>query len=1646
MESTPVNWEALDALLIDFAKSENLIEDSSAPSSSPSPSPSPSSSSYHSRLVIRQIRRAVETGAIDAAVALLRLHAPSILTDHKILFRLHKQKFIELLRKGTAEDRDSAIECLRTALAPCALDAYPEAYEEFKHVLLAFIYDKDDKNSPVANEVVARKQRAVWLEYSVKRARAAASLPGCSEKRIRFGTWNIGTLTGKSMEIVDVMVRRKINFMCLQETKWTGEKAKELDNSGFKLWYTGKIRSRNGIGIIVDKEWKKDVVDVRRVGDRIIVLKLVVGQDTFNVISGYAPQVGLAEHFKVKFWEDLEGVLQDIPQGEKVFLGGDLNGHVGSVARGFEGVHGGFGLGEMNGEGKSILEFSEALDLSIANTWFKKREEHLITYKSGGTCSQIDFFLIRKSDRKYCLNCKVIPGESLTTQHRVLVMDVRIRDRAKRRSPLVAPRIKWWHLKGEKQGIFQQKIWEGWCGQSQGSANDMWNKMSQEIIKVAKETLGESRGFGPRGKESWWWNENVQSKVRVKKECFKEWSRCRNSETWDKYKIARNETKKAVSEARAQAFDGLYQALGTRDGERSIYRLAKGRERKTRDLDQVKCVKDEEGKVLVHEKDIKERWKAYFHNLFNDGYGYDSSSLDTREEDRNYKYYRRIQKQEVKEALKRMSNGKAVGPDNIPIEVWKTLGDRGLEWLTELFNEIMRSKRMPEEWRRSTGVKLMSHTMKLWERVIERRLRKETQVTENQFGFMPGRSTMEAIYLLRRVMEQYRMAQQDLHLIFIDLEKAYDRVPREILWKVLEKKGVRVAYIRAIQDMYDRVSTSVRTQGGESDDFPITIGLHQGSTLSPYLFTLILDVLTEQIQEIAPRCMFFADDIVLLGESREELNERLETWRRALETHGFRLSRSKSEYMECKFNKRRRVSNSEVKIGDHIIPQVTRFKYLGSVIQDDGEIEGDVNHRIQAGWMKWRKASGVLCDAKVPIKLKGKFYRTAVRPAILYGTECWAVKSQHENKVGVAEMRMLRWMCGKTRQDKIRNEAIRERVGVVPIVEKMVENRLRWFGHVERRPVDSVVRRVDQMERRQIIRGRGRPKKTIREVIKKNLEINGLDRSMWSEHRRLDLAGFMSSMLRAHLNAYDPIFSMALRYLISIHRVYCLRQGITSPISDLTERLLLEERDPPATPQDILYEVPPFDEVDIQALAHAVELTRQGAIDSLRFTKGDVFLAFQNELCRMRLDAPLLDQLVREYCVYRGIVDSASGKQPIPETVKFNPQDPGYCSSRDCSLELDCNASKHSDGETSVTNAQMDGSPENNTDVTSMRRIDFEVRYASELASIHEDCSTSGSQQHEDASVLQRSRLPGNGERSKRKRWRGRYDDNSYMPNASLEENSKQEHSISTIVSTISKEKQGSEKLSVHDISNVEDRYEILLGMKELASKGMAAEAVEEVNAIDPNFFAQNSVEFLKLVSSGDYNTALKVACTHLGPLAACDPALLKPLKETLLALLRPNEDALGNALPLHALAASLQVAVGRRLGVEEPQLMKIMRATLYTHNEWFKLQMCKDRFEGLLRLDSLKEANTPFLAPVSTSKSYADSCTNGSSQATVSSGTRMSEDGSSPTQASSRDVICDEGAILKVMEFLALPRADAIHLLAQYNGNAETVIQQIFP
>jgi len=126
------------------------------------------------------------------------------------------------------------------------------------------------------------------------------------------------------------------------------------------------------------------------------------------------------------------------------------------------------------------------------------------------------------------------------------------------------------------------------------------------------------------------------------------------------------------------------------------------------------------------------------------------------------------------------------------------------------FTVILKTATMPQEWRHSTiiplyknkgdaqncnnyrGIKLLCHTMKLWERVIEGRLRADIKISENQFGFMLGKSTIEAIYFIRRLMEFYRDRKKGPHMVFFDLKKAYDRVPTEVLWRYLEKKCVLV--------------------------------------------------------------------------------------------------------------------------------------------------------------------------------------------------------------------------------------------------------------------------------------------------------------------------------------------------------------------------------------------------------------------------------------------------------------------------------------------------------------------------------------------------------------------------------------------------------------------------------------------------------------------------------------------------------------------------------------------------------------------------------------------------------------------------------------------------------------------------------------
>jgi hypothetical protein len=145
-----------------------------------------------------------------------------------------------------------------------------------------------------------------------------------------------------------------------------------------------------------------------------------------------------------------------VPISEKLFIGGDLNGHVGSTRVGSDGVHGGFGYGSRNQEGKGILNFALVYDLFLTNILFRKRVSHLITFSSSQHCSQIDFILVRREDRHACLDCKVIPGECVVPQHKVA--DFRFRIRFQRSKRVQASRTKWWKLKEDVAKTFKERV------------------------------------------------------------------------------------------------------------------------------------------------------------------------------------------------------------------------------------------------------------------------------------------------------------------------------------------------------------------------------------------------------------------------------------------------------------------------------------------------------------------------------------------------------------------------------------------------------------------------------------------------------------------------------------------------------------------------------------------------------------------------------------------------------------------------------------------------------------------------------------------------------------------------------------------------------------------------------------------------------------------------------------------------------------------------------------------------------------------------------------------------------------------------------------------------------------------------------------
>ena len=256
------------------------------------------------------------------------------------------------------------------------------------------------------------------------------------------------------------------------------------------------------------------------------------------------------------------------------------------------------------------------------------------------------------------------------------------------------------------------------------------------------------------------------------------------------------------------------------------------------------------------------------------------------------------------------------------MEMLDLAGDVGVNWTRRLLNSCLTEGKIPVEWRagliipiwkmkgdahdlgKYRGITLVSQVLKLLERVLDGRIRKniECEIGEEQQGFRKGRGTTDGLFTLRQFVEKkLKKKQGSMCIGFVDLEKAFDTVSRKMVMATLRWLGVPEGEVRMVEETYEQTNGRVIIGAGMSEQFSVNIGLRHGSALSPLLFIVVMGLIRRKVSmKDTSRKLLYADDLAIVAEDKEELNESLEEWREAFKQHGLRVNLEKTEVMSIR--------------------------------------------------------------------------------------------------------------------------------------------------------------------------------------------------------------------------------------------------------------------------------------------------------------------------------------------------------------------------------------------------------------------------------------------------------------------------------------------------------------------------------------------------------------------------------------------------------------------------------------------------------------------------------------------------------------------------------------------------------------------------
>ena len=369
----------------------------------------------------------------------------------------------------------------------------------------------------------------------------------------------------------------------------------------------------------------------------------------------------------------------------------------------------------------------------------------------------------------------------------------------------------------------------------------------------------------------------------------------------------------------------------------------------------------------------------------------------------------------------------------ISTEMMQALEGIELDAITKMLNTIYDTGEIPKEMLQSIfivlpkkqgateceqhrRVSLMSHMTKILLRILMKRIRNKvcTEIADNQCGFIEGKGTANAIYILRQIIERTLEVNKDLYVCFIDYTKAFDRVRHEEIITILQQLNIDGKDLRIIKTIYWEQKAAVRVEEERSNFQNIKRGVRQGCVLSPDLFSLYSEMIMRQIEEIEGlkigghniNNIRYADDTVLTADSEEELQELLNKVVEESENKGLELNSKKTESMII--TRKTSIPKCEIKIKENTIKQANSFKYLGTQITSDGRNHQEIKSRIAQAKASFQQMKSIMTNIKMSIVVRKRILEAFIEPVLLYGCEAWTIDERMKRSLETTEMWFLR--------------------------------------------------------------------------------------------------------------------------------------------------------------------------------------------------------------------------------------------------------------------------------------------------------------------------------------------------------------------------------------------------------------------------------------------------------------------------------------------------------------------------------------------------------------------------------------------------------------------------------------------------------------